>query len=101
MLRGAPRYLGGLLGWASLHTCQRVSRESRFSVMTMPRLNISSPTGPAVPSGGESGLGDPTILRNIFRLMCIFCGYLLCVEILAVVLRLSPLTQGLLRFFPF
>jgi hypothetical protein len=33
--------------------------------------------------------------------MCIFCGYLLCVEVLAIVFRLSPLTQGLLRFFPY
>jgi hypothetical protein len=33
--------------------------------------------------------------------MCIFCCYLLCVEVLAIVFRLSPLTQGLLRFFPY
>ena len=33
--------------------------------------------------------------------MCIFCGYLLCVEVLAVVVNLSALTQGLLRFFPY
>jgi len=33
--------------------------------------------------------------------MCIFCGYLLCVEVLTILFRWSALTQGLLRFFPY
>ena len=49
----------------------------------------------------RASFGEQTILRNIFRLMCILCGYLLCVEILTIVFRWSALTQGLLRFFPY
>ncbi len=66
----------------------------------------SGPNPPAEPRAGttadsRSTFGDPTVLRNVFRLMCIFCGYLLCVEVMTVMFRWSPLTQGLLRFFPY
>ena len=69
--------------------------------MTTPEPNSSAGIGPDAAADSRAKFGDPTVLRNIFRLMCLFCGYLLCVEVMTVVFRWGGLTQGLLRFFPY